>query len=99
MCDFLATEVFFKLLFIFGCVGSSFLCWLFSSGSEQGLHPSCGAKASQCGGFSSCRAQALEHRLNNYGTEASLLHSIWDLVDPGSNLCLLHWQTDCLIYP
>ena len=31
----------------------------FSGGSEQGLLSSCGVRASHCGGFSSCRAQAL----------------------------------------
>ena len=33
----------------------------FSSCSEQGLLSSCGVRASHCGGFSCCRAQALGH--------------------------------------
>ena len=32
----------------------------FSNCGEQGLLSSCGAPASHCGGFSCCRAQALE---------------------------------------
>ena len=30
------------------------------------------------------------------GTRALLLHGMWDLLDQGSNLCLLHWQVYCL---
>ena len=38
---------------------SSLLCGLFSSCGELGLLCSCGAWASQFGGFSCCRVQAL----------------------------------------
>ena len=48
-------------LFIWGCAGSSVLHELFSGCGEQGLLPSYGARASHCGGFSCCRARALEH--------------------------------------
>ena len=41
-----------NFLFIFGCAGSLLL---------RGFFSSCGMKASPCGGFSGCRAQALEH--------------------------------------
>ena len=55
----------FYKLFIFGCVGSSFLCigylWLQQAGAS--LH--CRAQASHCGGFC-CAAQAL-------GTQASVV--------------------------
>ena len=49
-----------KLLFIFGCAGSSLVHGLFSRCCEWGLLSSCGAQASHCGGFS-CGAQALGH--------------------------------------
>ena len=68
--------------FFFGCAGSSLLHGLFSSCREWGLLSSC-VRASRCGGFSCCRApvvgqkgfsscgaQALEHRLTNYGAWA-----------------------------
>ena len=42
-------------------------------------------------GLRSCGSQALEHRLNSCGAQASLLHGMWDLPDQGSNLCLLYW--------
>ena len=70
----------------FGCIGSSFLCGLFSSCSQQGLLPSCGAQASHCsgfsccwawapghGGFRSCASQGLEYSLNSCGACAQLL--------------------------
>ena len=47
------------LIFIFGCTGSSIAVQAF--GGERGLLSSCGAQALHCGGFSCCRAQALEH--------------------------------------
>ena len=51
---------FFKIyLLIFGCAGSSLLCWLFSSWRDQGLLSSCCVQASHCSGFSCRRAQAL----------------------------------------
>ena len=51
----------------------------------------CGAWASHCGGFSSCRAWALgvqasvvvAHGLSSCGAQASLLHGMWDLPWPG----------------
>ena len=63
---------------------------------SAGAFSSCGTQASHCGGFSYCRAQALEyvgfsscglqaleHSLNSCGSQACLLHSIWDLSRPG----------------
>ena len=35
-------------------------------------------------GFSSCSSEALEHRLNSCGTQASLPHSMWDLPRSGT---------------
>ena len=79
-------------LFIFGYTGSSLLCGLFSSCSEQGLLSSCnvsafhfdglcccGAQPLGCTGFSSCSSQALEYRLNSCGTQDQLFHGMWDL--------------------
>ena len=34
-------------------------------------------------GLSSCGSGALEHRLNSCGAQAYLLHSMWDLPEPG----------------
>ena len=54
-----------------------------SSCNQRGPLPSCGAQASHCGGFSCCRARALEHRLNGCGARAQLLSHTWDLPGPG----------------
>ena len=50
----------FLKLFIFGCGGSLLLPGLFFSWKEQGLRSGRSAQASHWGGFSWCRAQALE---------------------------------------
>ena len=42
----------------------------FSGCGEQGLLSSCGAQASDCSGFSCCRAGALEHGLGSCSTQA-----------------------------
>ena len=73
-------------LFIFGWGVSSLLCGLFSN---------CSMRASHCGGFSRCMAQAVaclsscgsrasEHRLSSWGSWPWLLHSMWGL--PGSGV-------------
>ena len=49
----------FIYLFIFGCIGSSLLREGFLSLWRAGATLRCGARASHCGGFSSCRARAL----------------------------------------
>ena len=49
---------------IFGHAESFLLCGLFSSDGSRRLLLSCGAGASHFGGFSGCRAPALEHRLS-----------------------------------
>ena len=71
------------ILFIFSCAGSLLLSGLFSSCGKQGLLSSCSVRASHCGGFFCCGAQAighmgsivgcsraLEHRFKNCGTRA-----------------------------
>ena len=89
------------------------LCWVFAglsfSCTKQGLLSSCSARASHCGGFSCCGAQALEHMGSVVG--ASRLQSTGSIVvahrlrcspacgifpDRGLNQCLLHWQVDSL---
>ena len=61
-------DALFVYVFVFGCAGSSLLHRLFSSGGERGLLPTCGARASQCGGFllqstgsGHCGLQQLQH--------------------------------------
>ena len=54
---FLLTNI---ILFL-GCAGSLFLCRVFSSCSEQVLFSGCSMWTSQGGGFSRCRAWALDH--------------------------------------
>ena len=74
--------------YFFGCTG-------FSNCREQGLLSSSYARASLCGAFSCCRAQALgmwasevlAHRLSC--PQAGGLFP-----DQGSNPCPLHWQVD-----
>ena len=53
-------------LFIFGCVGSSWLCAGFLQLQRAGATLYCGARASHCGGFFCCGARAL-------GAQASIV--------------------------
>ena len=46
-----------RILFIYGCAGSSMLSRIFSAYGEWGLLSSCNALVYHCGGFSCCRAQ------------------------------------------
>ena len=48
----------YLFVFIFGCVVSSLLCAGFLQLRRVGATLRCGARASHCGGFSCCRAQA-----------------------------------------
>ena len=67
----------------------------FSSCSEQGLLFSCGAWASHCGGFSHCRAQALQHAgvvVVMCGLSCTVACRLFP--DQGLNPCPLHWQAD-----
>ena len=43
----------------------------------------CSAQPSHCGGFSCCRARALEHRLSSCGARAQLLRGMWNIPGPG----------------
>ena len=82
-------------LFIYGCVGSSFLCegplQLWQAGAT--LHR--GAQASHYHGLSCCGAQAPDaqaQQLMAHGPSRSAARGI--LPDQGSNPCPLHWQVD-----
>ena len=44
--------------------------------------------ASYCSGFSCYRTWTQEHRLNNCGTRAQLLHGMWDRPVPGIEFLL-----------
>ena len=66
------------------------LCWVFvatcglSLGvASRGYSLACGAQTSCCCDFSCCGAWALEHRLSSSGSQAWLLHSVWDLPGAG----------------
>ena len=67
---------------------------------EQGLLFHYTTQASPCSGFSYFGAWALEHWLSS-GTQAQLLHGMWDLPGPGIELVSLalqgrflkHWTT------
>ena len=94
-------------LFIFGCVGSSLPCGLFSS---------CSAQVSDCSGFSVAAHRLWMHGLQQLWHLASAVvvprpQSTGSIVvahrfscsvasgiflDQGSNPCLLHWQVDSL---
>ena len=81
----------FIYLFIFCCIGSSLLHEGFLQLQRAGATLRCGARASYCGGFSCCGAQALgawasrvvARGLSNCGTRAQLLHGMWHLPGPG----------------
>ena len=75
-------SLFLRLLgfFLFlGCAGSSLLRGLSCNCCEQGLLSRCSAWATHWGGFSCCRAWALEHRLSNCSSWVQLPCSTWDL--------------------
>ena len=46
-------------------------------------------------GLSSCGSQALVCSLSSCGAQAQLLHGMWDLPGPGSNLCPLWILNHC----
>ena len=66
--------IYFIILFIFGCAGSSLLRGLFSSYSSTRAYcsdfPCCGGRALGCSGFSNCSPRAPEHRLDGHGSRA-----------------------------
>ena len=53
---------FFKKMYLsMAALGLRCCWWTFSRCRELGLHSSCRAQASHCGGFSCCGTQAVEH--------------------------------------
>ena len=89
-------DVEFDLLVLFlAALGLCCCVQAFSSCSEQGLLSRCDVRASRCGGFSCCRAEALGRTGSVAAAlEVSCLAARGILPDQGSNLCLLHWQED-----
>ena len=93
---------FFLDLFIYFLAVVGLCCHMqaFSSWDERGLLSSCGAWVSYCGGFSCCRAWALDvgsevvaHRLS-----CSAAHAIFPHQGPNCVLCIArqifnHWTT------
>ena len=61
-------------------------CWLIAAASLAVEHGHSGTRASAFAarGLGSYSFQALEHRLDGCGTQAYLLHGMWDL--PGSGI-------------
>ena len=87
---------FFKIYFIFGCVGSSLphagFSLVVASGGYSSLQCTCFSlwwllllrgTCSRQAGFSSCGSRALERRLSSCGAWAQLLRGTWDLPGPG----------------
>ena len=85
----------FFFFFFFGCAESSLLGQLFSSCDKQGPLSTCGAQASDCGGFSCCRAWALGHAgsvAEAFGLSCLVACGIF--LDRGWNSSPLHWRVD-----
>ena len=85
----------FFCFFFFGCAESSLLGQLFSSCDKQGPLSTCGAQASDCGGFSCCRAWALGHAgsvAEAFGLSCLVACGIF--LDRGWNSSPLHWRVD-----
>ena len=79
-------------LFIYGCAGSSFCMWAFSSCGQRGLLSSCWMQSSHCCGFPCglCGAQASV--VVAHGLSCPVAYGIFP--DRGLNPCLLIWQVD-----
>ena len=73
----------FIYLFIYGCVGSSFLCEGFLQLRQVGATLHRDARASHHRGLSCCGAQAQTRRLSSCGSRAQPLRGMWDLPRPG----------------
>ena len=90
--------LFFKYLFIFGCVGSSvrvgFLCEGFLQLRRAGATLHHGARASHCRGLSlrSTGSRRAGSAAVAHGPSCSAACGIFP--DQGSNPCPLHWQAD-----
>ena len=85
---------FLIILLIFGCAESLLLYRVFFSCREQGLPSRCGVKASQCSGFSCCRARALGAWASVVVHGLSCPMACGVFPNQGSNPCPLYWQVD-----
>ena len=86
----------FKIIFIFGCAGSSLLPTGFFGWDEQGLL-FIAVRAFYCGGFSCCWARAPGAKASGVvaqGLSCSVTCEVF--LDQGSNLCLLLHLADSL---
>ena len=89
--------IFFKIfvyLFIYGCIGSSFLCEGFLQLRQVGAPLHRGARASHCRGLSlrSTGSRRAGSVVVAHGPSCSAACGIFP--DQGSNPCPLHWQAD-----
>ena len=85
----------FIYLFIYGCVGSSFLCEGFLQLRQVGATLHRGAQASHCRGLSCCGAQAPDAQAQQlWLTGLVAPRHVGIFPDQGSNPCPLHWQAD-----
>ena len=99
--------LFYFILFIFGCIGSSLLRAGFLYLRRVGATLPCGAQPSHCGGFSCCETWALGARASvvvarglqspgsvvvSHGLSCSTACGIFP--NQGSNPCPLHRQED-----
>ena len=92
--------LFFFLIFIFGCSGSSLPCGHFLQLQCKGFSLQrlllLWTKSSKACGFSSCGCWTLEHRLNSCGLQNSCSLACVTFLDQEQNQCSLHWQADSL---
>ena len=94
VCVFFCFNYYLFYLFIFGCVGSSFLCEGFLQLRQAGATLHRGARASHHRGLSCCRSGSRRagSAVVAHGPSCSAARGI--LPDQGSNLCALHRQAD-----
>ena len=98
----------YKFIYLFlAALGLHCYARAFSSCGQRGATPHCGVRASHCGGFSCCGAQALGTwasvvvacRLQSTGSvvvahRLSCSTACGIFLEQGSNPCHLHWQAD-----
>ena len=85
----------FIYLFIYGCVGSSFLCEGFLQLRRVGATPHRGARASHHHSLSRCGAQAPDAQAQqSWLTGPAAPRHAGILPDQGTNPCPVHWQAD-----
>ena len=79
--------LFKKVLFLFGCVGSSLLRAGFLQLQQVGATLHCGVRASHCGGFSCCGAQALGAQASVVAAHGLSSCGAWALGCAGFSSC------------